>query len=220
MRKLFAVSAFYKVGMNLIYTYIGIVIFLVGVNMGYLPLATTLGESLAVNHKELLIPIGLILGYFIISAEPAVHVLKKQVEEITGGAIKQKVIVFAMSAGVALSVGLAVLRSIYEINILYFIIPTYAISLGLSFFNSQIFTSIAFDSGGVATGAMAVSFILPFIKGSSNGFESSFGTLALMAASPVLAVQILGCIYKIATKKADKKRKLRENMRIQIIEFD
>jgi len=209
-----------KVGMNLLYTYIGIVIFLVGVNLGYLPLATTLGESINANHKELLIPIGLILGYFIISAEPAVHVLKKQVEEITGGAIKQKVIVFAMSIGVALSVGLAVLRSIYDINILYFVLPAFAISIALSFFNPQIFTAIAFDSGGVATGAMAVSFILPFMKGISEGFEYSFGTLALMSAFPVLAVQILGCVYKVATKKAERKRRLRENMRVRIIEFD
>ena len=209
-----------KVGMNLIYTYVGIVIFLVGVNLGYLPLATVLGESLAENHQLLLMPIGLILGYFIISAEPAVHVLKKQVEEITGGAIKQRVIVFAMSIGVALSVGLAVLRSMYNVNILYFIIPAYAISIGLSYFNPQIFTSIAFDSGGVATGAMAVSFILPFMKGISSSFDNSFGTLALMAAFPILAVQILGCIYKIAMKKAERKRRLRENMRVRIIEFD
>lgn len=209
-----------KMGMGILYTYLGIVIFLVGVNMGYLPLATVLGESLATDHQLLLVPIGLILGYFIISAEPAVHVLKKQVEEITGGAIKQSIIVFAMSAGVALSVGMAVVRSMYDINILYFIIPTYVISLGLSFYNSQIFTAIAFDSGGVATGAMAVSFILPFVKGISGSFENAFGTLALMASMPILAVQILGCIYKIASKRSEKKRRLRENMRVRIIEFD
>ena len=103
---------------------------------------------------------------------------------------------------------------------MYFVIPAYAISIGLSYFNSQIFTSIAFDSGGVATGAMAVSFILPFMKGISNGFENSFGTLALMASFPILAVQILGCLYKIATKKAERKRRLRESMRVRIIEFD
>ena len=130
----------------------------------------------------LLYPLSLLLGYFVISAEPAVHVLKKQVEEITGGRIKQKTILVVVSIGVSLAVFLATLRILFDINILFVLLPIYITAITLSFINPIVFTGVAFDAGGTATGAMAVSFTLPFVTGLSTSASKGFGTIALIAA--------------------------------------
>ena len=165
------------------------------------------------------------LGYFIIAAEPAVQVLKKQVEEITDGAIKQKTILIAMSIGVAFSVFLAMLKTLYNIPFMAIIFTLYAISIGLSFYNSKILSAIAFDAGGTATGAMAVSFILPLISGVSSALgqdplTSAFGTVALIAIVPVLSLQILGFFHKRAEVRINKRETKATKSQIEIIDFD
>ena len=214
-----------KIVMGLIYMYIGVVIFLTGVNAGFLPVASMLGRQIASSDFSwILLPLSLLLGYFIIAAEPAVHVLKKQVEEVTNGKIKQKTILIAVSIGVALSVFMAMLKTLYNIPLLAFLIPIYAICIGLSFYNSQVFTSIAFDAGGTATGAMAVSFILPFINGVAGvvapGVATGFGTVAIIAVMPILCLQVLGAAYTIANKKHGHHKKKTATSHIEIIEFE
>lgn len=201
-------------------TYLGISLFLTGVEIGYLRIGTVIGEYfLGVSNKNWAILVGFVLGAFAIIAEPALHVLKKQVEDVTTGTIRQSVIVVTISIGVALSVMVAVIRAIYSFNVLYMLIPLYSLSIILAFINPKLITAIAFDSGGVATGSMAVSFILPMVSGlaeSGNGF----GTIALIACFPVVTMQILGLIYKIKVSKNNKlnlNEKLKDNY---IVEFD
>jgi len=212
-------SKIWKIAIGLIITYVGIVLFLSGVTAGYLPIATEIGtEIMQTDYTWLLYPLSLLLGYFVISAEPAVHVLKKQVEEITGGRIKQKTILIVVSIGVALAVFFATLRVLFDIHALYILVPIYIIAIALSFVNPVVFTGIAFDAGGTATGAMAVSFILPFLTGVMGG-GGAFGTIALIACMPIVSLQVLGLIYTIGVKKAERKEVVKRK-RIEIIEFD
>lgn len=208
-----------KMCMGFLYTYIGIVLFLTGVECGYLHIGTAIGEYIGVlDYRWIAIPIGFLLGALAILAEPALHVLKKQVEDITGGVIKQKIIVSVVSIGVACSVMTAVLMALYNFSLLYILVPVYVICIALSFFNSKLFTAVAFDSGGVATGAMAVSFILPMVTGLSGEGASGFGTIALIAAFPILTMQILGCIYKIVTLKNKHASVAKKSF--QVVEFN
>ena len=192
------------------YTYFGIVIFLVGVNTGFLPVGRYIGESLAgTSYSWVLIPLGMLLGYFIVSAEPAIHVLEKQVEEITSGAIPKKMLSTAMAIGVSCAVGMAMLRVLTGISIMWFVGIGYALALGLSFFVPDIFTSIAFDSGGVASGAMSSAFLVPLAVGASyvlggNIMIDAFGVIAMVAMLPPITIQILGLIYRFKTKRAEK----------------
>lgn len=213
-------SKIYKIVIGLLITYIGIVLFLSGVTAGYLPIATEIGSTIMqTDFTWILYPLSLLLGYFVISAEPAVHVLKKQVEEITGGRIKQKTILVFVSIGVALAVFLAMLRILYDINILFILIPVYLISIILSFINPVVFTGVAFDAGGTATGAMAVSFILPFLTGVMGGTGGAFGTIALIACMPILSLQVLGLIYTIGVKKAEAKE-IAKRRKVEFVDFD
>ncbi len=214
-----------KIVMGLVYMYIGVVIFLTGVNAGFLPIASILGKQIASGEFSwILLPLSLVFGYFIIAAEPAIHVLKKQVEEVTNGKIKQKTILVTVSIGVALSVFFAMLKTLYNIPLLAFLIPIYTICIALSFYNSQVFTSIAFDAGGTATGAMAVSFILPFINGVASviepGIATGFGTVAIIAVMPILCLQILGSAYTLAYKRHNPRKKKTATTHIEIIEFE
>jgi len=155
-----------KIGIGLAYTYIGLVLFLTGVNVGFMPAGNYLGGAIAsLPYAWIIVPIGMIIGYFIVLAEPAVFVLTKQVEEITSGAISSKAMRNSLSIGVAVSVGLAMLRVLTGLSILWLLIPGYFIALILTFFVPKIFTAIAFDSGGVASGPMTATFLLPFAMG-------------------------------------------------------
>ncbi len=212
-----------RIIIGLIYTYVGVVLFLTGVNAGYLPIASILGNALASSSISwILIPLSVLLGYFIIAAEPAVQVLKKQIEEVTNGGIRQKTILVCVSIGVALSVLLAMLKTLYNIPLIAILLPVYGICIGLSFFNSSLFVSIAFDAGGTATGAMAVSFILPFLAGVAAvvGADSGFGTIALIAAMPILTLQILGAMFKVASKRGTKASRKVSKVHVEIIEFE
>ncbi len=193
-----------KILVGVLYTFIGLTLFLTGVNVGFMPLGNLLGEILVSSpYKWLLVPIGMIIGYFIVAAEPAVHVLTKQVEDETAGAIPKKVLSLTLSIGVAISVGIAMLRVLTGIPILYILIPGYAIAIILSFIVPDVFTSIAFDSGGVASGPMTATFLLPLAIGACNAVEGgnvvedAFGVVAMVAMTPLIAIQILGLVYKI-----------------------
>lgn len=196
-----------KIGIGLIYTYIGLVLFLTGVNVGFMPAGNFLGQTMAgLSYVWIIVPIGMIIGYFIVRAEPAVFVLTKQVEEITSGAISAKAMGMSLSIGVAASVGLAMTRVLTGISILWFLIPGYAIALILTFFVPKIFTAIAFDSGGVASGPMTATFLLPFAMGAcealgGNIITDAFGIVAMVAMTPLITIQIMGVIFKVKESK-------------------
>ena len=173
-----------------------------GANVGFMPAGSYLGRVLASNEfRVLLIPLGALIGFFIVKAEPAVYVLNHQVEEITDGAISAGAMGISLSVGVAASVALAMVRVLTGIPILYFTIPGYAIALILSFFVPKIFTAIAFDSGGVASGPMTATFLLPLAQGAciavgGNLVADSFGVVAMVAMTPLITIQILGVVYQ------------------------
>ncbi|MBQ3107088.1 MAG: DUF1538 domain-containing protein [Firmicutes bacterium] len=187
---------------GLLCTYVGLVLFLLGVNVGFMPVGNYLGQILAdLPYKWVLIPIGMIIGYFIVQAEPAVHVLNRQVVEITSGAIPAKALSTSLSIGVAVSIGLAMLRVLTGLNIMYILVPGYLLALGLTFAVPQIFTNIAFDAGGVASGPMTATFLLPLAMGAcealgGNLTTDAFGLVAMVAMTPLITIQFLGLAYK------------------------
>ena len=192
-----------KILVGLVYTYIGLVLFLTGANVGFMPAGSYLGAALAGgSFRYLLIPIGALIGFFIVKAEPAVYVLNHQVEDITDGAISARAMGVSLSVGVALSVALAMTRVLTGIPILYFLIPGYAIAIGLSFFVPKIFTAIAFDSGGVASGPMTATFLLPLAQGAclavgGDLVADAFGVVAMVAMTPLITIQIMGMFHQI-----------------------
>lgn len=195
-----------KIMIGISYTYIGLVLFLTGVNVGFMPAGNYLGELIAaLPYRFILVPVGMVIGFFIVKAEPAIYVLMEQVEEITSGAIPGRAMGLSLSLGVAASVGLAMVRVLTGISILWFILPGYVIALLLSFFVPKIFTAIAFDSGGVASGPMTATFLLPFAMGAcqavgGNIVQDAFGIVAMVAMTPLIAIQILGAIYRMKSK--------------------
>ncbi len=197
---------FVKMIIGSIYTYLGLVLFLTGVNVGFLPAGSFIGASIGeLDHNWILIPLGMIMGFSIVAAEPAVHVLNDEVEEMTAGAISKNSMLLSLSIGVAISVGLAMIQVLTGIDIFYILIPGYIIALALTFFVPKIFTAIAFDSGGVATGPMTVVFLLPFTMGAckavgGNILRDSFGIVAIVAMAPLITIQVMGLIYEIKNK--------------------
>ena len=199
-----------KIIIGLIYTYVGLVFFLTGANVGFIPAGNYLGQVMAgLDYNFIIIPVGMIIGFFIVRAEPAVYVLNKQVEEITDGAIPARAMGISLSLGVATSVGIAMLRVLTGIPIMYFLIPGYAIAIILSFFVPKIFTAIAFDSGGVASGPMTATFLLPFAQGAcitvgGNIVSDACGVVAMVAMTPLITIQILGMVFQIQKLRAKK----------------
>ncbi len=200
-----------KISVGLVYTYIGLLLFLTGANVGFMPAGRLLGASVAGSrYKYLLIPIGMLIGYFVVAAEPAVHTLKKQVVEVTNGAISQKSVGLALSIGVAFSVGISMIRVLTGISVLPFLIVGCAISLIITFFVPSLYTGIAFDSGGVASGPMTTTFILPFAVGAcemlgGNVMTDAFGAVAMIAMTPMITIQVLGLRGSIVRKRMLKK---------------
>lgn len=203
-------KALIKIIIGLVYTYIGLILFLTGVNVGFMPAGNYLGHVIAgLPYAWIIVPIGMIIGYFIVLAEPAVFVLTKQVEEITSGAISGKAMGMSLSIGVSVSIGLAMIRVLTGISIMWFIIPGYAIALILTLFVPKIFTAIAFDSGGVASGPMTATFLLPFAMGAcdaigGNIVADAFGVVAMVAMTPLITIQGLGMIYRIKENRLHK----------------
>ena len=194
-----------KILIGILYTYVGLVLFLTGVNIGFSALGAELGVALAGSMSWLLIPLAMLLGWFIISAEPAVGVLEKQIEEVSAGAIPGRAIKLSLSVAISLAMGISMLRVLTGISILWFLIPGYALALGLSFFVPDIYTAIAFDSGGVASGPMTATFMLQFVMGASiavggNVLRDAFGVVAMVAMLPLLSIQAVGFIYEFKAK--------------------
>ena len=192
------IHAILKMSVGFVYTYIGLVLFLTGANVGFMPAGRLIGAQIAAgSFSYLLIPIGMLMGYFVVSAEPAVHSLKRQVSEITNGAISQKAVALSLSIGVACSVGISMLRVLTGIPVLPFLIVGYVASLVISYFVPHIYTGIAFDSGGVASGPMTSTFMLPFAMGAceaigGNVMTDAFGIVAMIAMAPLITIQVLG----------------------------
>ena len=199
-----------RIGIGLAETYLGLVLFLTGVNVGFMPAGNYLGQTIAgLPYAWIIIPIGMIIGYFIVKAEPAVFVLTKQVEEMTSGAISAKAMGLALSIGVSASVGLAMLRVLTGISILWLLVPGYFIALVLTFFVPKIFTAIAFDSGGVASGPMTATFLLPFAMGAcealgGNIITDAFGIVSMVAMTPLITIQVMGAVFKLKEIKLHK----------------
>lgn len=221
-----------KVVVGVIYTYMGLVCFLTGVNVGFMPAGSYLGGAIAGQASYLLIPLGMVIGFFIVMAEPAVHVLTVQVEEISGGAISRRAMLLSLSLGVAASIGLAMVRVTTGASIWFFLLPGYAVALGLSFFVPPIFTAIAFDSGGVASGPMTATFLLPFAMGACEAvggdiLTDAFGIVAMVAMTPLLTIQVLGLFYSVkqrisgrSLEEAAQEAAIAPQEELEILEFD
>ena len=196
-----------RMSMGFLYTYIGLVLFLTGANVGFMPAGQLIGAAIAGgSHKYWLIPAGVLMGYFVVAAEPAVYTLKKQVAEITNGAISQKAIGYGLSIGVACAVGIAMLRVLTGIPIFPIMLAGYTIALTISFFVPPIYTGIAFDSGGVASGPMTTTFMLPLAMGAcealgGNVLTDAFGLVAMVAIAPLITIQVMGLESRLRSKR-------------------
>lgn len=205
-----------SISIGLVFTYVGLVLFLTGVNVGFMPVGNYIGSLIGkLSYNWILIPIAMLIGYYIVQAEPAVHVLNKQVEDLTAGSIPAKAMELSLSIGVATSLALAMVRVLTGISVMYFLVPGYVLALGLSFFTPKIFTAIAFDSGGVASGPMTATFLLPFAMGACEAIggadrivTDAFGVVAMVAMTPLVTIQLLGVAYRLRKKKEQQARAL------------
>ena len=217
-----------RIAIGVLFTYAGLVIFLTGVNVGFMPVGYKLGTALASRHPAVLIGFGLIVGVLVVLAEPAIHVLNGQVEDVTGGLVRKKSMMIGLCIGVGAAIALSMVRIVFDFSLVYYIVPGYFISLALSLFVPPVYTSIAFDSGGVASGPMTSGFILPFAIGacvSMQGAESvlsdAFGVVALVAMAPLITIQLLGFKGIVAERVSEKRamKKILDADDQQIINF-
>lgn len=201
-----------RIAMGLLYTFLGLVIFLTAVSVGFMPIGYKLGQELSSESNWVIVLVGFVIGMVVVLAEPAIHVLNKQVEEVTNRTVSKRSMLIALSVGVGLSVGLSMLRMILGFSILYYLIPGYIISIGLSFFVPGMYTAIAFDSGGVASGPLTSSFILPLAIGVCVGLNGgdvsrvltdAFGIVAMVAMTPLITIQLLGFRAVVAKRMRD-----------------
>ena len=217
-----------RIGVGLVYILLGLTIFLTGVYIGFMPAGTYLGHTIAsLPNNWILIPLGLVIGFFVVAAEPAVHILNKQIEDLTNGAISRRVMMLALSIGVGIALVLAMIRILTSVEIWYFLLPGYAVALLLTFFVPQIFTAIAFDSGGVAAGTMAAAFLLPFALGATDAVGGpllldAFGIIGIVAMMPLITVQVIGLVYQLKLRRAqaaERKRAARETFEKENLEI-
>lgn len=198
-----------KILFGILFTFIGLVIFLVGVNAGFMDVGSVIGYGIAsLDNKLYVIIIGFILGVVTILAEPAVYVLTHQIEDVTSGYVKRKIVMFTLAIGVGIAVALSVVRILIpELQLWQYLLPGYIASIALSYLAPKLFVGIAFDSGGVASGPMTATFILAYTQGAAEAIEGAnvlvdgFGVIAMVAMTPLIALQILGLIFKIKSKK-------------------
>ena len=201
-----------RIAVGVVFTFAGLVIFLTGVNVGFMPIGYKLGVTLAGVSEPLLVIFGLMAGVLVVLAEPAIHVLNSQVEEVTGGLVTKKSMMVGLCIGVGAALALSMIRIIFDFSLVYYIIPGYFISLGLSLFVPPVYTGIAFDSGGVASGPMTSGFILPFavgacvaLQGSEAVLRDAFGVVALVAMAPLITIQLLGFRGIVAEKRNERR---------------
>ena len=204
-----------KIGIGVLFTYVGLVMFLTGVNIGYMPIGYQMGTQLSTLPKAVLVGIGLLMGVLVVLAEPAVHVLNKQVEDITDGYVRKRSMMMGMCIGVGVAIALSVIRIIFDFSLVYYIIPGYFISMALSLFVPPVYTAIAFDSGGVASGPLTSGFILPFaigvcvaLQGEGAVLRDGFGVVAMVAMAPLITIQLLG-FKAIVTSKIKEMRAMK-----------
>jgi len=217
-----------RIGVGVLFTYVGLVIFLTGVNVGFMPIGYKLGNQLAAGNKWFLVGFGLVMGVLVVLAEPAIHVLNGQVEEVTGGLVTRKSMITGLCIGVGASIALSMIRIVFDFSLVYYIIPGYFVSLALSLFVPPVYTAIAFDSGGVASGPMTSGFILPFAIGACVGLQGpdavlrdAFGVVALVAMTPLITIQLLGfrSIMERKVKERIAMKKILDADDQQIINF-
>ena len=201
-----------KIGMGVIFTYVGLVLFLTGVNVGFMPVGYKLGNLMGSVNEVFLVGLSLVMGVLVVLAEPAIHVLNVQVEEVTGGYITKRSMLLGLCIGVGSSIALAVLRIIFDFSLVYYIVPGYFISLALSLVVPPMYTAVAFDSGGVASGPMTSGFILPFatgvcvaLQGESAVLRDAFGVVALVAMAPLITIQLLGFRAIVSNKLKERR---------------
>ncbi|MGI5971658.1 MAG: DUF1538 domain-containing protein [Oscillospiraceae bacterium] len=190
------------------FAFIGLFIFLVAVNAGFMDVGTSIGNDLALmDNKAYIVGIGFVLGIVTILAEPAVHVLTHQIEDVTSGYVKRKAVLVPLAAGVGLAVALSVVRVLVPgIQLWHYLLPGYIICISMMFFTPKLFVGIAFDAGGVATGPVTATFILAFIQGAANAFEGAdvmaegFGMIAMVAMMPIITLEALGLIFAVKSR--------------------
>ena len=204
-----------KIGVGIAFTYLGLILFLTGVNVGYMPIGYKMGAKISLLHPALLVGLGLVMGILVVLAEPAIHVLNAQVEDVTGGYIKKKSMMMGLCIGVGAAIALSIVRIIFDFSLVYYIIPGYFISLALSLFVPPVYTAIAFDSGGVASGPMTSGFILPFaigvcvaLQGENAVLRDGFGVVAMVAMAPLITIQLLG-FKAIVSNKIQERRAMK-----------
>ena len=222
-------SKLFQILMGLTYTFIGLVLFLSSVELAFMPIGFKLGTQLAAHNHWIMIGFAFILGNVVVLAEPAVQVLNKQVEEITGGEVSRRQMMMALSIGVGVSIGLSLLRVHYGFSLLYYLVPGYLLSLGLSFMVPKLYTAIAFDSGGVASGPLTSSFILPMVIGACVSMQGApavldfaFGVVAMVAMTPLITIQSLGfkSVLSVQYRKTVRMRRILRADEDQIIYFE
>ena len=217
-----------RIAIGVLFTYVGLVIFLTGVNVGFMPIGYKLGTALASQYPAVLIGFGLVIGILVVLAEPAIHVLNAQVEEVTGGLVRKKSMMVGLCIGVGAAIALSMVRIVFDFSLVYYIVPGYFISLALSLFVPPVYTAIAFDSGGVASGPMTSGFILPFAigtcvaaQGADAVLADAFGVVALVAMAPLITIQLLGFRGIVAERVSEKRamKKILDADDQQIINF-
>ena len=217
-----------KIGLGVIFTYVGLVIFLTGVNVGFMPIGYKLGYEIAGFSEVAIVILGLVMGVLVVLAEPAIHVLNGQVEEITEGYITKKSMLMGLCIGVGSAIALSVLRIIFDFSLVYYIIPGYFLSLALSVFVPPMYTAVAFDSGGVASGPMTSGFILPFaigvcvsLQGEAAVLRDAFGVVAMVAMAPLITIQLLGfrAVISMRIKERRAMKRILDADDQQIINF-
>ena len=204
-----------RIAIGVVFTYIGLVMFLTGVNVGFMPIGYKMGYALAQGSEVFLVGFGLVVGVLVVLAEPAIHVLNAQVEEVTGGLVSKKSMLTGLCIGVGAAITLSMIRIIFDFSLVYYIVPGYFISLALSLFVPPVYTAIAFDSGGVASGPMTSGFILPFAIGACISFQGAeavlrdaFGVVALVAMAPLITIQLLG-FRGIVAERVNERRAMK-----------
>ncbi len=217
-----------KIALGVGFTYVGLVLFLTGVNVGFMPVGYKLGYTLGQGNPWFLVGFGLVTGVLVVLAEPAIHVLNKQVEDVTGGFVTRKAMITGLCIGVGASIALSMIRIIFDFSLVYYIIPGYFISLLLSLFVPPVYTAIAFDSGGVASGPMTSGFILPLatgacvaMQGADAVLRDAFGVVALVAMTPLITIQLLGFRAIVSNRVKERKamQRILDADDQQIIEF-
>lgn len=217
-----------RIALGVVFTYIGLVLFLTGINVGFMPVGYRIGQALARGSKVFLVCFGFVIGVLVVLAEPAIHVLNAQVEDVTGGLVNRKAMMVGLCIGVGSALALSMLRIIYDFSLVYYVVPGYFVSLLLSLFVPPVYTAIAFDSGGVASGPMTSGFLLPLaigvcvsLQGGEAVLRDAFGMVALVAMAPLITIQLLGFRGIVAEKLGERKamRRILDADDQQIINF-